>query len=109
MSRILNLLWLLCGGFIMGLAWLLIALVMFVSIIGIPWGRGALTMAHFTFLPFGREAISRRGLTGVDDVGTGTAGLIGNVIWLAVAGIWLAIGHVVAAILCGLTIVGIPF
>ena len=61
----------------MGCAWLLASLIMFVSIIGIPWGRAAFNIAVFTFLPFGNEAISRRELTGEDDIGTGPLTIIG--------------------------------
>jgi uncharacterized membrane protein YccF (DUF307 family) len=109
MSVALNLLWLICGGFVLGLAWLLASLIMFVSIIGIPWGRAAFNIAVFTFFPFGNEAISRRELTGREDVGTGLLGVIGNVIWFVFAGIWLAIAHLVVGIACFITIIGIPF
>ena len=109
MSIALNLLWLICGGFVMGLAWLIASLIMFVSIIGIPWGRAAFNIAVFTFLPFGNEAIDRSELTGKEDIGTGLLGLIGNVIWFLLAGIWLAIAHLVVGIACFITIIGIPF
>ena len=109
MSLALNLLWLICGGFVLGLAWLLASLIMFVSIFGIPWGRAAFNIAVFTFFPFGNEAISRRELTGREDVGTGLLGVIGNVIWFVFAGIWLAIAHLVVGIACFITIIGIPF
>lgn len=105
----LNLLWLICGGFLLGCAWLVAALVMFVSIIGIPWGRAAFNIAVYTFFPFGNEAISRYELTGREDIGTGPLGLIGNVIWFVFAGIWLAIAHLVVGIACFITIIGIPF
>ena len=109
MSIALNLLWLICGGFVLGLAWLLASLIMFVSIVGIPWGRAAFNIAVFTFLPFGNEAIGRRELTGKDDIGTGFLSVIGNIIWFLLAGIWLAIGHLIIGILCFVTIIGIPF
>ncbi len=109
MSAALNLLWLICGGFFLGLAWLLASLIMFVSIIAIPWGRAAFNIAVFTFLPFGREAIDRYELTGEKDVGTGALGLVGNVIWFLLAGIWLALGHLVVGIACFISIIGIPF
>jgi uncharacterized membrane protein YccF (DUF307 family) len=109
MSLALNLLWLICGGFVLGLAWLLASLIMFVSIIGIPWGRAAFNIAVFTFFPFGSEAISRYELTGKEDIGTGLLGVIGNVIWFLLAGIWLAIGHLVVGIACFVSIIGIPF
>lgn len=104
-----NFFWFVLGGLLMGLAWWLVGLICFVSIIGIPWGRACFVIGKFHFLPFGREAISRKTLTLRDDVGTGPFGLIGNIVWFVLAGIWLAIGHVCSAILCFLTIIGIPF
>jgi uncharacterized membrane protein YccF (DUF307 family) len=109
MSVALNLLWLICGGFVLGLAWLLASLIMFVSIIGIPWGRAAFNIAVFTFFPFGNEAISRRELTGRDDIGTGLLSVVGNVIWFVLAGLWLAIAHLIFGIACFISIIGIPF
>ena len=61
------------------------------------------------FLPFGREAISRRELTGRDDLGTGGLGLLGNIVWFVLAGFWLALGHIIWGALNCLTIIGIPF
>ena len=59
--------------------------------------------------PFGKEAISRKELTHEEDLGTGTLGLLGNIVWFVLAGVWLAIGHVVSAVACFVTIIGIPF
>lgn len=109
MSTIGNLLWFILGGFVMGLAWILFGVLAYLSIIGIPWGRACFVMAGFTFFPFGREAISRSELSHHDDVGTGAWGVLGNVMWFLLAGVWLALGHVIAAIADALTIIGIPF
>lgn len=104
-----NLLWFILGGVIMGLAWWLAGLLAFVTIIGIPWGRACFVIGSFSFFPFGKEAINRDELTREQDIGTGPLGVIGNVIWFVVAGIWLAIGHLMAALCCFITIIGIPF
>lgn len=104
-----NILWFLLGGLCMGLAWWLVGLLAFVSIVGIPWGRACFVIGGFTFWPFGREAVSRRQLTGEDDLGTGPFGVAGNVVWLVFFGWWLALGHVVSAVLDFITIIGIPF
>ncbi|WHI51552.1 YccF domain-containing protein [Microbulbifer sp. MLAF003] len=104
-----NFLWFILGGFVMGLCWWFFALVAFISIIGIPWGRACFVMGKFSFFPFGREAISRKELTLNEDIGTSGFGLVGNIIWFLFAGIWLAIGHLVHALACFLTIIGIPF
>jgi len=93
----------------MGLMWWLVGLIAFVSIVGIPWGRACMVIGNFTFFPFGREAISRKELTQVDDLGTGTLGLLGNIVWFLLAGVWLALGHAVSAVACFLTLIGIPF
>lgn len=104
-----NFLWFILGGFIMGLCWWLVALIAFISIIGIPWGRACFVIGNFSFFPFGSEAISRKELTLNPDIGTSGFGLVGNIIWLVFAGFWLAIGHLISAIACFITIIGIPF
>lgn len=109
MRTIGNIFWLLFGGLVMGLCWWLLGLLAFVSIVGIPWGRACFVIGQFTFWPFGREAVSRRALSGQDDLGTGTLGLIGNVVWFVCAGFWLALGHLASALLCFVTLIGIPF
>jgi len=109
MRAIGNLLWFIFGGFLMGLAWWFFGILAFVTIIGIPWGKACFVIGQFTFLPFGREAVSRRDLNQKDDIGTGLLGLIGNIIWFIFAGAWLAIGHIVSALACFITIIGIPF
>lgn len=106
---ILNLLWVLCGGLWMALAWIIAAIIMALTIIGLPWTRAAFTIASYTFLPFGREAVSRAEYYGHDDLGTGPLGALGNVVWLVLAGWWLALGHVVTAVVLAVTIIGIPF
>lgn len=110
MLRVLgNIIWFLCGGIIMGLMWWFFGLLAFVSIIGIPWGRACFVMGNFSFFPFGQEAVSRSELTDELDIGTSPLGTIGNIIWFFLAGIWLAIGHIMSAVACFITIIGIPF
>jgi|SRR5579862_317829 len=108
-SLLLNLLWIVFGGLWMAIGWLIAAVIMAITIIGIPWARAAFNIASYTILPFGRKAVSRAEHLGTQDVGTGTLGFIGNLIWLILAGWWLALGHLVFAFLWALTIVGIPF
>jgi uncharacterized membrane protein YccF (DUF307 family) len=109
MRTIGNILWFVLGGFTMGLAWWLAGALAFLSIVGIPWARACFVIGTFTFLPFGKEPISRRELTGMDDLGTGALGFLGNVLWFLFAGIWLAIGHATAALANFISIIGIPF
>lgn len=109
MRTIGNIIWFLLGGVFMGLAWWFFGLLAFISIIGIPWGRACFVIGNFSFFPFGQEVISRDELTNKQDIGTSPFGLIGNVIWFVFAGFWLAVGHILSAVACFITIIGIPF
>ena len=109
MRAIGNFIWFIFGGILMGLAWWLVGLLAFLSIVGIPWGKACFVIGQFTFFPFGQEAISRKELQQKDDIGTGGLGMLGNVVWFVFAGVWLAIGHLFSAVLCLITIIGIPF
>ena len=100
MRLILNVIWLIFGGLWLALGYLLAALICFVLIITIPFGFAALRIASYALWPFGR--------TIVDKPGTRPGALIGNVIWVILFGIWLAIGHVVTAVAMAVTIIGIP-
>jgi len=109
LSLLLNLLWILTGGLWMALGWLIAGVIMALTILGLPWARAAFTNASYTLLPFGRMAVSRAAVTGREDVGTGPLGTLGNLVWLLLAGWWLALGHIATAILLAVTIIGLPF
>ncbi len=100
MRLVLNIIWLLFGGLWLALGYLLAALVCFLLIVTIPFGFAAARIALFALWPFGR--------TVVDKPGARPGALIGNVLWVLLCGIWLAIGHVVSAVAMAVTIVGIP-
>ena len=108
-SLLLNLLWIALGGLCMAAGWVIAAVIMAITIVGLPWAYAALTIAGYTLLPFGHTVVSRAELTGRDDIGTGPFGLIGNIIWLVLAGWWLALGHLVLGLLYAITIIGLPF
>jgi uncharacterized membrane protein YccF (DUF307 family) len=108
-SIFLNILWIMFGGLWMAFGWVVAAIIMAITIIGLPWARAAFSIAAYTLLPFGQKAVRRDSLTGRQDVGTGPLGLIGNLIWLVLAGWWLALAHIVTAVVLAVTIVGIPF
>lgn len=105
----LNILWLLTGGLFMAAGWIIAGVVMALTIVGLPWTRAAFTLAGYTLLPFGHRVVSRAALTGRRDLGSGPLGVIGNVIWLVLAGWWLMLGHLLAALVSALTIIGLPF
>ncbi len=109
MSLVLNILWLIFGGIFMALGWVFVAFFMAITIIGLPWFVAAMNMAHLSLLPFGREAVNREILSGEEDIGTGPLGVVGNIIWFLFGGIWLALGHVLWAVVLAVTVIGIPF
>jgi uncharacterized membrane protein YccF (DUF307 family) len=109
LTLLLNLAWIVFGGFWMAAAWLIAGVIMALTIVGLPWTRAAFNIALYTLMPFGQKAVSRVVYTGREDLGTGPAGKIGNLIWLLLAGWWLALGHVATALVLAATIVGIPF
>ena len=110
LSFLMNVLWIVTGGLWMAVAWLVVAVLMAITIIGLPWARAAFNIASYTLLPFGRVALPRDEVDGHEDVGTRPLGTVGNVmIWLVLAGWWLALGHVITAMGPALTLIGIPF
>ena len=108
LSFIMNIIWLVLGGALAALGWFLAALIMAVTIIGIPWARAAWDNGVYTLWPFGARPVSRDRLYG-PDIGTGIFGFIGNLVWLVLAGWWLALGHLAAALGLAITIIGLPF
>ncbi|SDO85718.1 YccF domain-containing protein [Lentzea jiangxiensis] len=100
MRLVLNVIWLVLAGFWMAVGYAVAGLVCCILIITIPWGVASFRIANYALWPFGREV--------VDKPGAGTGSLLGNVIWIVVAGVWLAIGHVVTGIALCVTIIGIP-
>ena len=100
MRLILNVIWLVFGGLWLALGYLVAALVCFLLIVTIPFGFASARIAMFALWPFGR--------TIVDKPGPHTGALVGNVIWILLCGLWLAIGHLLSAFAMAITIVGIP-
>jgi uncharacterized membrane protein YccF (DUF307 family) len=101
LSFLLNILWLIFGGLAAALAWVIAAVIMAITIIGLPWTFAALRIALYTLLPFGHEIRSRPD--------AGVLSLLGNIIWFVLAGWWLALGHLILAVALAITVIGIPF
>lgn len=101
MKTVLNVIWLVLCGLWMCLGYFLAGLVLCVTIIGIPFGIAAFRIGIYALWPFGYTAVERR------DAGAGS--LVGNVLWLILAGWWLALGHIFTGLALCLTIIGIPF
>ena len=109
MTLLLNILWFILGGFVGGLLWMLGAAILAITIVGLPWARAAFNIAVYTLLPFGSRAVRRDEVTGESDIGTGPLGLLGNIVWFLLAGWWLALGHVITAVILAITIIGLSF
>jgi uncharacterized membrane protein YccF (DUF307 family) len=100
MRLILNVIWLVFGGLWLALGYVVAALICFLLIVTIPFGFASLRIASYALWPFGRTIVDKPGLR--------TGALIGNIIWILLCGIWLAIGHLLTAVAMAATIVGIP-
>ncbi len=100
MKTLLNLIWLLFGGIWLALGYVLAGIVCCVLVVTIPFGIASFRMAAYALWPFGR--------TVVDRPRAGAMSAIGNVVWVLVAGWWLALGHLTTALAQAITIVGIP-
>jgi uncharacterized membrane protein YccF (DUF307 family) len=99
---ILNLLWLIFGsGVLLAIGYGVAALVCFALIVTIPFGIASMRLAGYALWPFGRTVVSRPD--------AGVASGIANILWVLLAGWWLALAHITAGIVLCLTIIGIPF
>lgn len=101
MKTLLNVMWLLFSGMWMAMAYAVAGLICFALVVTIPFGVACFRIAGYILWPFGNTVVERRD--------SGVASGIGNVIWLVVAGIWIAIGHILAGIGFFVTVIGIPF
>lgn len=99
-KTILNVIWLLLAGLWLALGYVVAGVLCCLLIVTIPFGIASFRIAGYALWPFGR--------TVVDDPRAGAWSTLGNVIWVLVAGIWLAIGHVLTAIPLFVSIIGIP-
>ncbi|HKJ99840.1 MAG TPA: YccF domain-containing protein [Desulfotignum sp.] len=106
MALILNILWFVFGGgFVAWLLWILTGGLLFITVVGIPFGWAAFRIAGFAAFPFGKDLVDARVVGEERMAGTGLA----NFLWIVLAGIWLAISHILAGASLCLTIIGIPF
>ncbi len=102
MRFILNVLWFIFGsGFLLALGYGIAAIICFALIVTIPFGVAALRLASYSLWPFGRTLVSKPG--------AGVPSGLANIVWVVVAGWWLALAHIVAGVAQCVTIIGIPF
>ena len=97
-----NIIWLLFGGLITAVEYLISSLVLMITIIGIPFGIQTLKLSILALWPFGREVRT------TDSAG-GCLSILMNIIWILIGGIWIALTHLLFGLLLCITIIGIPF
>lgn len=99
MRTIGNIIWFLLGGAVIGIAWAILGVLFYITIIGIPVGNQCFKMAGLTFFPFKKEVV----------YGGRTCSFILNVLWIVFFGWELALSYVVSGLIMMITIIGIPF
>jgi len=101
MKTILNVIWLVLAGFWLAVAYFVAAILLAITIIGLPFAKQALKLGVYALWPFGRALVqSPTRMKGLS--------VVGNVLWVVLAGWWLALGHLLTGVLLCLTIIGIP-
>lgn len=100
MKTLLNLIWFVLAGLWLWLSYMLAGLIMCVLIVTIPFGIASFRIGNYAVWPFGRTVVERPT--------AGVGSMIGNVIWFVLAGIWIAIGHIITAAALAVTIIGLP-
>jgi uncharacterized membrane protein YccF (DUF307 family) len=97
-----NLIWLIFGGIIIAIEYLVGSIILMITIVGIPFGIQTLKMASMAIWPFGRD-------TRVDVRASGCLYILMNILWLLCGGLWIALTHAIFGALLCITIIGIPF
>lgn len=105
MRTILNILWaIIGGGLVTALEYVIGGLVLCATIVGIPFGVQCFKLAGLALFPFGKDVVDDPG-----SAGSGALGLLMNILWFLVAGVWTCITHLGLALGLAVTIIGIPF
>lgn len=102
MNVLLNIIWLVLGGFLIFVEYVIASLLLMITIIGIPFGFQTFKLAGLALLPFGKEVRT-------ETQSVGCLYLIMNVLWLIFGGIAICISHLIFGLILCITIIGIPF
>ena len=100
MRTLLNVIWLVLSGLWLAIGYAIAGVIMCILIVTIPFGLQAFKLAGYSLWPFGRTVVKRPE--------AGGASVVGNVLWLLLAGWWLALLHLGSALLLAITIIGLP-
>lgn len=102
MNLLGNIIWFVFGGFVIFLEYLIGGLLMCLTIVGIPFGLQVLKLSHLALFPFGKQVKT-------NEFASGCLGILMNIIWIFLGGFWIAITHLLFAVILAITIIGIPF
>lgn len=102
MSLLGNIIWLIFGGLLSGLSYMLGGAIMCITLIGIPFGLQSIKLGLATLAPFGKECVPHENSASL-------IRLFFSVLWLILFGWWIALMHIVFGFLLAITIIGIPF
>jgi len=102
LSIIGNILWLIFGGLIISLEYMVSGLLLCLTIVGIPFGVQCFKLAILALLPFGQDVVSK-------PTAIGCLSTFMNILWIFLGGIWIAATHMIFALILAITIIGIPF
>lgn len=97
-----NIIWLLFGGIITAIEYLISSILLMITIIGIPFGIQTLKLASLALWPFGRTTV-------VNEQNSGCLSVFMNILWILLGGIWISLSHVIFGVILYITIIGIPF
>ena len=102
MSILGNIIWLIFGGFLAGLGYIIGGLVLCITVVGIPFGLQSIKLGVATMVPFGKEVVE-------SPHANSTLRVIFNIIWLILFGWEIAVAHLVSALILAITVIGLPF
>ena len=100
MRTLLNIIWFLFGGVWLWLGYMFFGIIACIFIVTIPAGIASFRIASYVLWPFGKRVVD------MPNAGAGSA--LMNILWFFIAGLWLALGHVMTALAQSITIIGIP-
>lgn len=102
MKTLGNIVWLVFGGIVTCVEYVIASIGLMITIIGIPFGLQTLKLAGLALWPFGKQ---------IQDTGSsgGCLTVIMNIIWIFMGGIWICLSHLGFGLLLCITIIGIPF
>lgn len=97
-----NIIWLIFGGIITALEYIIASILLMITVIGIPFGVQTLKLGALALWPFGKTTVQ-------STRSSGCLYIIFNIIWILIGGIWIALSHLIFGLILYITIIGIPF